>query len=70
MLNIQINNPKLEENIKQTFGDDASSLSLAFAQFIQHYKIKKDVEISIQQLDAGEGVEMKDVMAEIHSKYE
>jgi len=50
MLNIQINNPELEENIKQQ-------------------RIRQDIAVSIQQLDAGEGIAMAEVMEGIRSEY-
>jgi len=70
MLNIKIDNPELERNIKQTFGDDVQSLSRAFAEFVKQKQVRQDIEISIKQLDDGEAIEMKDVIGEIRSKYE
>jgi len=70
MLNIQINNPELEENIKQTYGDDTQSMANAFGEFIKQQRIRQDIAVSIQQLDAGEGIAMADVMEGIRSKYE
>jgi hypothetical protein len=68
MLNIKIDNPDLEKNIKQTFGNDVQSLSLAFTEFVKQRQIRQDIKISIKQLDNGEVIEMKDVFGKIRSK--
>lgn len=70
MLSIQINDPELEKSIKQTYGNDLDSLTSAFAEFIQQQKIKRDIDISIKQLDAGEGIPLAQTIGEIRAKYE
>ena len=70
MLNIHIDNPELEKNIKQTYGEDTNSIARAFFEFIQQQKIKQDIGISIEQLDAGKGILLADVMNDIRAKYE
>lgn len=70
MLNIHIDNPELEKNIKQTYGEDTKSIARAFSDFIQQQKIKQDIGISIEQLDAGEALPLGDVMNDIRAKYE
>jgi hypothetical protein len=70
MLTINIDNPELEQSIKQAYGDDKQTLANAFMEFIQQKRIKQDIDISIQQLDAGEGIPMEDVMKDIKAKYE
>jgi len=70
MLNIHIDNPELEKNIKQTYGEDTKSIAKAFFEFIQQKKIKQDVDISIEQLDTGEGIPLGEVMDSIRAKYE
>ena len=70
MLNIKIDNPELEANIKQTFGNDSQSLAEAFASFISKQRIKQDIGVSIRQLEAGEGVPITDVMEAARRKYE
>jgi len=70
MLNIQINNPELEKNIKQTYGDDVQSIANAFGEFIKQQRIRQDIAVSIKQLDAGEGIPLAEVMEGIRSKYE
>ena len=70
MLNIQIDNPELEKNIRQTYGDDSQSIANAFLEFIRQQSIKQDIGISIKQLDAGEGLPLTQVMEGIRSKYE
>ena len=69
MLTINIDNPELEQSIKQTYGEDKQTLAKAFMEFIQQKKIKQDIEISIQQLDAGESIPMEDVMKDSNKQY-
>lgn len=70
MLHIEIDNPELEKSLKQTYGDNSNSIAKAFADFIQQQKIKQDIGISIEQLDAGEGIPLNQAINEIRSKYE
>jgi len=70
MLSIQIDNSEVEENIKQTYGNDEKSLANAFFDFIQTKKIKQDIGISIQQLDSGESISLKETMNNIRKPYE
>ena len=70
MLNIRIDNPELERSIKQTFGEDNGSLVKAFAEFIQQQRIKQDIGVSIEQLDAGEKIPLGKAIADIRTKYE
>jgi len=50
MLNIQADNPELEENIRQQ-------------------RIRQDISVSIQQLDAGEGLPFAQVMEDVRGEY-
>ena len=70
MLNIHIDDPELEKNIKQTFGEDTRSIARAFSEFIKQRRIKQDIGVSIEQLDAGESVPLGDVINDIRKKYE
>jgi hypothetical protein len=70
MLNIQIDNPEIENNIKQIYGDNSGMLMNAFFEFIQQQKIKQDVGVSINQLDNGEGILLNDVIDDIAFRYE
>ena len=70
MLNIQINNPSLELLLKQTYGNDNQSIAEAFYEFLKQKKIQQDVDISITQLDNGEGIPLEQAMNRIRSKYE
>jgi len=70
MLTINIDNPELEQSIQQTYGNDKQTIAKAFLDFIHQQKIKKDIGISIQQLDAGEGIPADQVFSEISAKYE
>lgn len=62
MLNIRIDNPELEKNLKQYFGDDSQTFANAFLKFLQQEKIKRYVSISIKQLDAGEDLPLSQVI--------
>ena len=70
MLNIEINNPELEASLQQLFGNNQQSIALAFAEFVQQSKIKQDIGVSIAQLDAGEGLSLREAMQSIRNKYE
>lgn len=70
MLNIEIDNPELEENLKQLFGSNQQSIARAFAEFVQQRKIKQDIVVSIAQLEAGEGLSLRETMQSIRQKYE
>jgi len=70
MLNIHIDNQELEQTIQQTYGNDSKSLARAFFKFIQQQKIKQDIGISIEQLQSGEGIALRDMMKDIRGKYE
>jgi len=68
MLNIRIDNSELEKTLKQCFGNDNQSILNAFLKFVQQEKIKRDVGVSIEQLNAGEGVPLRQVMHEAQEK--
>ena len=70
MLNIQIDNPELERSVKETYGDDANAIAQDFLAFIQKERVRRDVGVSIAQLESGEAVPMGTVMQEIRAKYE
>jgi len=70
MINIKIDNPELEREIRQSFGEDTQSLAAAFVDFLHQYQIRRDIEVSIEQLDKGQGIDMKQAIGEIRAKYE
>ncbi len=70
MLNIQIDNPELEQSLKQTYGEDSQSIARAFAEFVQQQRIKQDIGVSIEQLEAGEGIPLSQAINEIRGSYE
>ncbi|MEA3413801.1 MAG: hypothetical protein U9R74_20060 [Pseudomonadota bacterium] len=70
MLNIHIDDPELEECIKQTFGEDTRSIARAFSKFIRQQRIKQDIGVSIEQLDTGGSAALGDVMRDIRARYE
>lgn len=70
MLNITIDNPELEKNLQQTFGEDTKSIEKAFSDFIKQEKLKHDIGISIQQLEGGNGIDLGSALSDIKAKYE
>lgn len=70
MLSIQIDDPELEKSIKQVFGGNDDLIGSAFVEFIHSQKVKRDVAISIKQLDAGNAKSLKNVMRAVRAKYE
>lgn len=70
MRNSRIDHPEIEKKLKQGFGDDKQFIAKAFLKCVQQEKIKRDVSVSIEQLDAGEGVYLREVMHEARKKYE
>jgi len=70
MLNIHINNPELEQSLKQTYGNDMQSISNAFLHFVQHQQIQQDIIVSMEQLENGNAIPLKEMMHEVRKKYE
>jgi hypothetical protein len=68
MLNIEIDNPELEASLQQLFGNNQQSIGSAFAEFVQQRKIKQDIRVSIVQLDAGEGLSLREAIQSISNK--
>ncbi len=69
MLNIQIDNPELEESLEELYGVNKQSIAKDFADFVLQRKIKQDIGISITQIEAGEGLPLRDVMQAVRQKY-
>jgi hypothetical protein len=69
MINITIDNPDIEQILQQTYGNNYSRLIKEFSQFVQATKIKDDISISIQQLEQGESVRLKDAFARVKQHY-
>jgi hypothetical protein len=70
MINITIDNPDIEQILKQVYGNNHSRLIKEFSQFIQCTEIKDDIGISIQQLEQGEGIKLTDAFSRIKQNYE
>ena len=70
MLNIQIDNPELEQTLKQTYGNNANIIAEEFCRFLQQQRIRQDISISIEQLDAGHGISLNEAMKKVRAKYE
>jgi len=69
MLHIQISNPKPEDNIDKISGNETHSLEQAFSMFMQQHQANQDVKLSQEQLEQGNGIEMKQVIADIRERY-
>lgn len=70
MLNIQIDNPVLEADLKQAFGDNPQSVARAFAEFVQAKRIGDDIKESVTQLEQGQAIKSTEVFRSIRAKYE
>ena len=70
MLNIRIDNPEIEKSIRQTYGEDPSTIAKAFFDFIKQQRNKQDIGISIEELRDGKGIPLGDVIQDVSSKYE
>ncbi|MGD0958729.1 MAG: hypothetical protein ABSB19_02855 [Methylomonas sp.] len=70
MLQIEIDNPELELELKQVYGNNPRLTEKAFADFVSQNKIRDDINISIMQLDSGEGEFLTETMRAIRIKYE
>lgn len=70
MINISITDPQLETLIHQSFGDNQQLIEQEFSRFIQESCINKDIKESVEQIDTGETVSIKDAFKSVRSKYE
>jgi hypothetical protein len=70
MLNIQFDDPELENSIRQVYGDNTQTIARAFAAFIQQEQLKDDIRISVQQLENGEAIPLRAVMQDLRARYE
>lgn len=70
MINITIDNPDIEQILEQTYGNNHNRLIKEFSQFIQSKKIQDDIDISIQQLERGEGIKLTDAFNRVKRNYE
>lgn len=70
MLNIRIEDPEIEKNIRQTCGNDPNVIATAFFDFVKQQKIKKDIGISLEEIADGKGIPLSEVIRDISNKYE
>ncbi|MDO9271023.1 MAG: hypothetical protein Q7T96_18110 [Methylobacter sp.] len=70
MINITIDNPDIEQILEQTYGNNHNRLIKEFSQFIQSKKTQDDIDISIQQLERGEGIKLTDAFNRVKRNYE
>ncbi|MFK5985477.1 MAG: hypothetical protein QM479_08620 [Pseudomonadota bacterium] len=69
MLNLQINDPELEHDLMQTYGNSKQSVIDAFSHFIKQQKIINDVKISKKQIITGEIIDIDAVFDLVCEKY-
>lgn len=70
MLNIQIDNPELEQFVRKTYGENTYPLAQAFMQFLQQQRIRQDVKVAMQQLDNQQGIPAKTAFEAVRNRYE
>jgi len=70
MLTIEIDNPELEENLKQTYGDDNQSVKQAFIDFLQTQQVKQDVAIAMNEFSQDKALPMSTVFETIRVQYQ
>jgi hypothetical protein len=68
MLAINIDNPEIEHYLKEEVGDN-QSLVKKFVEFIQHQKIKQDVEVSNKEFEEGDFMDIEEAFARATNKY-
>ena len=69
MLNLQINDPELEQNLRQAYGNDNQSIIEAFSQFVKQQRIKQDITVSKEQAINAEVIELDEMVAPICARY-
>lgn len=70
MLTIEIDNPELEQTLHELYGNQSDSIAGAFREFLLDQRIKRDVAVSVQQLDRGQGVSLHQAVRDTRAKYE
>jgi len=58
VINLSIDNPEIEDFVKNEFKGDANSLVSSFVEYIKLQKIKNDIRISIKEFERGEFLEI------------
>ena len=70
MLSIQLNNHELESFIQDEFRGDEKTLMCQFIEFLRFQKIKREVEVSIEELDRDEFLGIDEAFEMATAKYE
>ncbi|MBL4909795.1 MAG: hypothetical protein JKX78_07200 [Alteromonadaceae bacterium] len=70
MLTIEIDDPALEANIKQTYGEDTQSMKQAFLDFLQSQQVKQDVAIAQNELEQGKAITSSEVFNSLRAQYQ
>ena len=69
MLSIQLNNPELENFVRDEFRGDENTLIYQFVEFLKLQKIKSEVKTSIEELDRDEFIELDEAFEMATAKY-
>lgn len=69
MLSIQLNNHELESFIQDEYRGDEKTLMRQFVEFLRFQKIKREVEVSIEELDRDEFVGIDEAFEMATAKY-
>ena len=70
MLTIHVEDQEVERYQRQTYGENTASMAAAFAEFVHRKRVMADIEISIQQLESGQGVPLGEAMSQLRQHYE
>lgn len=70
MLNIAINNPKIEEFVQNEFHGNTDSFVRNMYDYMQFYKIKKETLEAKREIDMGNYLAEDEVFDSILKKYE
>lgn len=69
MMTIKINNPGAEEFLKKEFGNNSESLVQNFLEFVKLQKIRKEVALSLDELDRDEFVALDEAFQKATERY-
>lgn len=70
MLNIAIENPKIEEFVKTEFNGDVDAFVQNMYDFVRFYKLKKETDEAKKEIASGIFVEENELFESILKKYE
>ena len=70
MLNIAIENPKIEEFVKTEFNGNVDAFLQNMYDFVRFYKLKKETDEAKKEIASGIFVEENELFESILKKYE